>query len=291
MTTTLAVSRRDQSRQALYRSMILTTILAIVLTLLTSVGAFAANKDASDQADQALRTTVSKEVQGNKYALEGGGTVNGSDLIDTEGNVNEAMFGRLTGDARTKFAGDLRARTEVYTNPQARGYDDSLSKSDGVTKETASNWISQLKNTSGMATAWTNAINSSYNPVDLENGRNAIFPLLAGISTGSGALVYFVMALVSFLWVWNLAILLVLSGFIGSGGKVGTAVSKVGYFATRAFEKGNQNSKNPLLILVKEMGITTFVVIFIVTGVTSGMFSKFFAWAIDVITSIGQGIG
>ena len=51
--------------------MILTTILAIVLTLLTSVGAFAANKDASDQADQALRTTVSKEVQGNKYALEG----------------------------------------------------------------------------------------------------------------------------------------------------------------------------------------------------------------------------
>ena len=76
MTTTLAASRRDQSR-ALYRSMILTTILAIVLTLLTSVGAFAANKDASDQADQALRTTVSKEVQGNKYALEGGGTVNG----------------------------------------------------------------------------------------------------------------------------------------------------------------------------------------------------------------------
>jgi len=88
--------------------------------------------DSNAQANKALRSTVSKDLAGNQYDLEGGGTVNGSDVISPEGEINNAILSQMSSKSQGQFTKDLIATTDKYTNPTAKDYNPSLAKSNGV---------------------------------------------------------------------------------------------------------------------------------------------------------------
>lgn len=151
--------------------------------------------DSNAQANKALRSTVSKDLAGNQYNLEGGGTVNGSDVISPEGEINNAILSQLSSKSQGQFAKDLVATTDKYTNPSAKDYNPSLAKSNGVDESTASNWFQELRSKSGIGSQMLTEILKKGVYADITSGAAWFKPFSNPLSTGLGFLAIAVISL------------------------------------------------------------------------------------------------
>lgn len=151
--------------------------------------------DSNAQANKALRSTVSKDLAGNQYDLEGGGTVNGSDVISPEGEINNAILSQMSSKSQGQFTKDLIATTDKYTNPTAKDYNPSLAKSNGVDESTASNWFQELRSKSGVGSKMLTEILKKGVYADITSGAAWFKPFSNPLSTFLGFLAIAVISL------------------------------------------------------------------------------------------------
>ena len=187
-----------------------TPTLAMASTVPTSVPSIVHMENggsSSDAASKALRTTVAKDLSKNQYALEGGGYVNGNDVISPEGSINNAIYSQLSSDGKAKFAKDLVKDTKKYTDPTTDGYNPSLAKSNGVDESTASNWYKELKSHSGIGSrVLTDILKNSIN-ADLVTGGAWFKPFSSPLSSLLGFFCIVVVSLLSLRCIIDLTVI------------------------------------------------------------------------------------
>lgn len=202
--------------------------------------------DSNAQANKALRSTVSKDLAGNQYDLEGGGTVNGSDVISPEGDINNAILGQLSSKAQGQFTKDLVATTDKYTNPSAPDYNPSLAKSNGVDETTASNWFQELRSKSGIGSQMLTEILKKGVYADITTGSKWFKPFSGPLSTFLGFLAIAIISLMGVRSIMDLSYITIpffqsaytAAGLTGEGGAGGSGGS------TRSFKLVSTHAVN-----------------------------------------------
>lgn len=202
--------------------------------------------DSNAQANKALRSTVSKDLAGNQYDLEGGGTVNGSDVISPEGDINNAILGQLSSKAQGQFTKDLVATTDKYTNPSAPEYNPSLAKSNGVDETTAANWFQELRSKSGIGSQMLTEILKKGVYADITTGSKWFRPFSGPLSTFLGFLAIAIISLMGVRSIMDLSYISIpffqsaytAAGLTGEGGASGSGGS------TRSFKLVSTHAVN-----------------------------------------------
>ena len=159
---------------------------------------FSDNKDiqnSSDAATTALKREVSSQIKGNTYQLQGGGFVQGSDLMNSSGQVNDAVYTQLNNKAQNQFVNDIVTNTNILTDPNNPRYNSSLAKSDGVDQSTASNWFKELRSNSGIGSAMLTATLKDGVYADLNTGGEWFRPFQGPLSSFLGFMCIVVISL------------------------------------------------------------------------------------------------
>lgn len=213
-----------------------------------------ANGNGTVDADKELRSTVSKELAGNQYALEGGGNVNGSDVLKPDGTMNTAVFNQLNTESKNRLAQDILTHTEQYTNPSDPNYNPSLAKSHGVDASTAKSWYQELQTASGLGSKFITELVGRSVYADLSGGAAWFKPFSGPLSSFLGFMAIVVVSLMGVRSVTDLSYISlpsVRAALDGAGKKMGDGGgdgnSKLVSIAARnAVKEEESNGKNPI---------------------------------------------
>lgn len=234
-----------------------------------------ANGSGSVEADKELRSTVSKEIAGNQYQLEGGGNVNGSDILKPDGTVNNAVFEQLNNDSKGRLANDILEKTRQYTEPSDPHYNPSLAKSHGVDSSTANNWFKELQNTSGLGSKFIANLVGNAIHADLSGGAAWFKPFSGPLSSFLGFGAILIVSLMGIRSVVDLSYIslppvrMALDG-VGKKDGGGDGGSKLVSVAARnAVKEEESNGKNPIFYYFMKsamqyifLGIALFFLVF-----------------------------
>lgn len=155
--------------------------VVLMLIMLLSMGmmsVFAAG-DEDDQALSELSTGVAQELASNSYKVEGGGSLNGSDLFVQDESydkvnvqtIDEKNFNKLTSSAQSELVSDIAEKSNEYAD------DDKAHKS--VTDDTVQNWWKQLQTKKGAGSKFLNVILENTKPDFVK--ANQIYAPFSGI--------------------------------------------------------------------------------------------------------------
>ena len=162
-------------------------LMLIMLLSLGMMSVFAAG-DADDQALSELSTGVAQDLAPKSYKVEGGGSLNGSDLFVQDKSyetvnvqtIDEQNFNKLTSSAQSEFVSDIAEKSNEYAD------DETTHKN--VTDDTVQNWWKQLQAKKGAGSKFLNVIaGSKFLNVILENTKpdfvkaNQIYAPFSGI--------------------------------------------------------------------------------------------------------------
>lgn len=99
--------------------------LLCMLTLAVLIGMSNSSTIAHAGRNETMEKSIQKAVKGNQYAIKGGGTIKGSQLIDANGTINEANFDSLSDSAKVSFLEDTLAASDQYVED---GYGDTYTQ-------------------------------------------------------------------------------------------------------------------------------------------------------------------
>lgn len=106
---------------------------------------------ANSASRKELNNAIRDEVNKNKYNVEGGGTITGSQLVK-DGDIISINYDKLTGKSQQKLVNDM---VQVAKN-EAQKTEDKFQKegtepSEGaISDQTVSDWISEIQNNPGV---------------------------------------------------------------------------------------------------------------------------------------------
>ena len=157
---------------------VIVRLVAVVMSLLMMlfIGAtsvFAATDSSQDAlAKKELTTYVSSQLSQKEYAVEGGGTMKGSDLFtgsaSTGYDLDEAKFNKLNS----------AAQTELVTDIANKSYE-AEDKKEKISEETVQNWWKELQTKKGAGSKFLNVILENTKPDFVT--ANAIYAPFSGI--------------------------------------------------------------------------------------------------------------
>lgn len=155
-------------------------MMLIIMTMISSIGVFAAGTTSAEQAQISLTTKVHSTLQGNKYSVEGGGFLSGDDLLvgsATDGyDLDESQFNRLTSDAQTSLVNDIaKASNEAVETESSKG----------VSESTVQDWWKQLQSKKGAGSKFLNVILENTKP-DFVTANQIYKPFSGLVSTIMG---------------------------------------------------------------------------------------------------------
>ena len=165
----------NRSGLARFVSLFMVVMMVMSVFALSMVSAGAASAD--DEALGYLSREVVKKISGNKYDVEGGGTMTGGDLFEKDENytttsvqtLNEKNFNKLTSQAQTKLVTDIAEQSNTLA-------DDS---NNDVSDETVQNWWKQLQSKKGAGSKFLNVILENTKPDFVK--ANQIYAPFSGI--------------------------------------------------------------------------------------------------------------
>lgn len=165
----------NRSGLARFVSLFMVVMMVMSVFALSMVSAGAASAD--DEALGYLSREVVKKISGNKYDVEGGGTMTGGDLFEKDENytttsvqtLNEKNFNKLTSQAQTKLVTDIAEQSNTLA-------DDS---NNAVSDETVQNWWKQLQSKKGAGSKFLNVILENTKPDFVK--ANQIYAPFSGI--------------------------------------------------------------------------------------------------------------
>jgi hypothetical protein len=151
------------------------------------------------QAQNQLRSYTLKQLSGNSYEKDGGGSISGVDMFTTEDgqiDVNQDNFSKLDKKGKREFAGDLN--NAVNSATEANKKDKVTQGTEDVTTETGDNWISQLaKNPNGWGSIYMGQVMSRVATPDWVSAGQIIKPFNGVIGTATA---FFVLIMLSLLF-------------------------------------------------------------------------------------------
>lgn len=130
-----------------------TTALAVGNTV-TSGGNESATEEAATNAEARLNTEMQKAVEGKKYTVKGGGTIDGKTIYNSgskdTGYVNNTVFNELDAKGQEKFLTDMNTAADNVIKADKKSLQNGNPQSDMVTQKTKENWLTNLQKGDGM---------------------------------------------------------------------------------------------------------------------------------------------
>lgn len=235
--------------------------------------------NSTSDADQALRTTVAKDIAKNQYPLAGGGFVSGSDVLNPQGEVNDAIYKQLSAEGQRNFVNDMVTATKVYTDPTVESYNPTLAKANGVDDTTASNWFTELKSHSGIGSKMLGDILKRSITADLDRGSVWFKPFGSPLSSFLGFLVLAIMSLLSIRAILDLGFITIplFQGTVerfqgtsagagaGAGGRASAGGGKNFKLVSNAaiYAVQHSNDGNPVFIYLKKAAVEYIAIAFV----------------------------
>lgn len=173
------------------RAFAFTMMIAMVFTMMiSSISVFASSSIDATQ-DKLARQTLTQHVQANlsqeKYAVDGGGYLSGSELFEQDKEnggftVKEDEFQTLTSSAQTSFVEDIAQESQ-----------NAIDKEDNVSESTVQNWWKELQSINGIGSKFMNEILKNTKPDFVT--ANAIYQPFSGVvGTVMGVIAVLLMA-------------------------------------------------------------------------------------------------
>lgn len=174
-------------------------ILAMLFTMfVSSIAIFAAGDATPDaQAHRDLTIYVQSQMSNKEYAVDGGGTVEGSDLFEgspTDGyDLNEDTFQTLTSAAQTQVVSDIAENSNA-----------AIEETDTVSESTVQNWWKELQTKDGVGSKFLNEILKNTKPDFVT--ANAIYEPFSGlVGTILGIIAVLLMAFLGIVMVCDIS--------------------------------------------------------------------------------------
>lgn len=266
-------------------------MLAMVFTVYVSnTVVFASSNVQATQdelAKRILTVTVQGKLQQEKYEVDGGGFISGSDLF--EGNTNDGFtlkedeFGTLTSAAQTRLVGDI-----------ARESKNAIKTEEEVSESTVQNWWRELQTLDGVGSKFLNEILKNTKPDFVT--ANAIYQPFSGVvGTVMGLLAVLLMAFLGIVIVLDICYIALppVRNFVadGDGGNGKIAKSKLfSYDAIYAVQCAEQNSdggsgsgKQALGIYLKRRAIMFIILGICLLYLVQGQLYTAVGWLLDLL--------
>lgn len=173
------------------RAFAFTMMIVMVFTMMvSSITVFASSAIEATQ-DKLARQTLTQHVQANlsqeKYAVDGGGYLSGSELFEQDKEnggftVKEDEFQTLTSSAQTSFVEDVAQQSQ-----------NAIDKEESVSESTVQNWWKELQSINGIGSKFMNEILKNTKPDFVT--ANAIYQPFSGVvGTVMGVIAVLLMA-------------------------------------------------------------------------------------------------
>ena len=159
------------------KSFVLTILAMICVLMIGTLSVFADTATQATQDEQAKRnltTYVYGQMSQNKYEVDGGGSLSGSDLFEgspTDGyDLQEDEFQSLSSSAQTQVVEDIAENSYDAIDSD---------KAEGVTESTVQNWWKELQTKNGVGSKFMNEILKNTKPDFVT--ANAIYQPFSGL--------------------------------------------------------------------------------------------------------------
>lgn len=159
------------------KSFVLTILAMICVLMIGTLSVFADTATQATQDEQAKRnltTYVYGQMSQNKYEVDGGGSLSGSDLFEgspTDGyDLQEDEFQSLSNSAQTQVVEDIAENSYDAVDSD---------KAEGVTESTVQNWWKELQTKNGVGSKFMNEILKNTKPDFVT--ANAIYQPFSGL--------------------------------------------------------------------------------------------------------------
>lgn len=275
------------------RSLKLTAVMILAALMATFAAVFGASTTAfaneDSQARETLIITVTTKLGSNEYEMEGGGFMNGSQLVDDDGNINKQNYEKLNSKGRDKLTSDIMTYSQEKVD---KDESEGTTGSGTVTQETYSNWLKDLQQTKGFGSKVLNETLKQTGPDFVTaNQMFAPFSGLIGTVMGFGAIV--IMALLGIVIVMDIAYITIppVRLVVGdSDSKGGQAASKlISYAAISAVQEeeggggGDGGSKSALGQYFKKRVISMVVLGICLVYLIQGQIWVAIGWLLDAV--------
>lgn len=222
--------------------------LVILMLMSTVCGALAlSNKNPDAEAREQLINGVYASIQKNQYAVDGGGFLAGSKLLDkTKGTINQSEFEKLTSKAQSQLVSDIAAASnEAVANDNIAGG----SPTQSVSQSTAENWWKELQQTKGVGSKFLNVMLENTKP-DFVTANQIYKPFSGIIGTLLGVIAVVGMGVLAVVMVSDIMYIalppmrmLVQEGKDKNGGKGSFLISSDAIYAVEQAEQNTDGSK------------------------------------------------
>lgn len=221
--------------------------LVILMLMSTVCGALAlSGKDPDVAARDDLVTAVYNTINKNSYAVDGGGYIAGSQLLDsTKGTINQSNFEKLTSKAQSQLVSDIAAASNSAVAEDNVGGQSTKN----VSQSTAENWWKELQQTKGVGSKFLNVMLENTKP-DFVTANQIYKPFSGIIGTLLGVIAVVGMGVLAVVMVSDIMYIalppmrmLVQEGKDKNGGKGSFLISSDAIYAVEQAEQNTDGSK------------------------------------------------
>lgn len=278
-------------RYSKYCKKFIVSILCVLISMIGVLTVYAENDP--EAAKSELTNYVVGEMASNNYALEGGGSVNGTSLFELDDDTNtydldEGQFNRLTKSAQTEVVSDIADASYAAVEDET--------ECSNVSEETVQNWWKELQAKDGVGTQFLSVILENAKPDFV--AANKIFRPLSGpigvliglVAIAGVTLLGLVMAADIFYITIPPVRLFVDDAQSGGGGKGKVAISKLfshdAIYAVRTAESDNSDgSRKQALWLYLSGRVPMLVLLGIcLLYLVSGRIYTLVAWILNLVS-------
>lgn len=236
------------------------------------------------EAENMLKLAVYNKLQDKEYALEGGGSIKGRNIMTSSGSnqaeFSEEAFTKLTSKAQKEFVADLASvcRSKVGEN--------------GVTEQTVQNWWKELQTKEGVGSKFMNEILSSAKP-DFVSANKIFAPFNGIIGTVLGILAIAIMTFLGLVMVLDIAYITLppIRLFVddGNGGNGKTPISKLFSYdainAVKTAEEGGDNKGGHAIGIYFKRRIVMLILLGIcLLFLVQGQIYEVVGWILDLVS-------
>lgn len=249
----------------------------------------------SDQSTKNLQDGVTNAVKNKKYPTQGGGYMNGSNVVH-KGDIIDSNYDQLTDSGKQAVVGDMVANAKGQAKKTAAKQESGGSTSSGaVTDQTVTNWIQQIQDHPGVGAKMLTTTLQDVKP-DYSSASYIIQPFKGPLNTAIAVIVILVMFGLTFTFAVDLAYLYIplfnSSVDEGSGGsdqngnKLMKPSSWVSRDARKAYEETDSDGKNPAISYFKKRFVGCIMLGLCILFFAQGKIFQIVGWILDLVSGV-----
>ena len=251
------------------------------------IEAHANTTEANTESRKALNQALKDEVNSKKYAVEGGGTLTGAQLVQN-GAILDSNYNRLTPKARQELITDMVqvAENEVAKTEKKQEDGNNIS-GDAITAQTQQTWIQEIQNHPGVGTRMLTDILQTVKP-DFAAARYIFEPFAGPLNTLIALGVIMLMTFLTLTFVFdlsyiNIALFQAAASKEGQEGfSLGSLISKEARTAVEDADGG----KVPTWTYFKKRSIGLIVLGLCLLFFVQGEIYTIVGWLLDMLSGV-----